>query len=239
MSTSDSNGGDNDVQPADAGQPLSAPFLALIAIMAAIVASWAWNRAGGGDPMETRVVNLGPESPFKGFAISPERPAPTFELTNHEGERFALEEARGGAVLIFFGFTYCPDVCPTTLASLGAALDALGDDAERVTILLVSVDPERDSPERLEEYLAGFSTLEGHVMGLTGTLDEISAVAADYGVFFEKEGVDGGPPPETGYNVAHSSSIFLIDHHGALRASFLQPAPKDVAHDVRYVLENG
>lgn len=224
--------------PATRGTRWTAPLLALIATLAAIVAAWAWNQAGG-VPQGARVVTLGPESPFRGFAISPERPAPTFALTSHEGRPFALEDARGDAVLLFFGFTYCPDVCPTTLATLGAGLEALGDEAERVTVLLVSVDPERDSPERLAEYLAGFSTLDGHVVGLTGTLDEIRAVAGKYGVFFEKEGLDGGPPPETGYTVAHSTSVFLIDHHGALRASFSQHSPEDVAHDVRYVLENG
>lgn len=239
MTTSDPIPSGHDAPRAAARERLTAPVLSIIAILAALVASWAWSQAGGGAPQSTEVIRLGPESPFRGFAISPERPAPAFELTAHTGDRFALEDARGGAVLLFFGFTYCPDVCPTTLASLGAALSELESDAERVTVLLVSVDPERDSPERLSEYLAGFSSLDGRAIGLTGTLEEISTVAAEYGVFFEKEGLDGGPPPETGYNMAHSSSIFLIDHHGALRASFAQPSPDDVAHDVRYVLENG
>ena len=238
MNTTETNTAESKDTGTLSRERLTAPLLSIVAILAALVAAWAWSRAGGfGTPQTTFVVDR--ESPFRGFAVSPERPAPPIELTAHTGEPYALSEARGGAVLLFFGFTYCPDVCPTTLASLGAALGELGDEADNVTVALVSVDPERDTPERLAEYLGGFQSLEGNVVGLTGTLEEITAISEAYGVFFEKEGADGGPPPETGYNVAHSSSIFLIDHHGALRASFSQPLPEDVAHDVRYVLGNG
>lgn len=173
-----------------------------------------------------------PASTLRGFAYDPPDPAPDFELIDTAGQAFRLTDSAGQARLLFFGFTHCPDICPTTLARLSTALNQLTPaDAARARVLFVSVDPERDTPELIGRYLADF---EAPITGLTGELPALEAMAADYHVAFLKD-----PPDAQGddYTMVHSGSVFLIDPVGMLRASYMDPIqPEDLAHDLAMVL---
>src|SRR5690625_2939132 len=147
---------------------------------------------------------LGPRGvePY-GTLIEPPLPAADFTLTSADGP-VRLADLKGKVVVLFFGYTLCPDVCPMTLARLGQALEQLGDDAERVQVIMVSVDPERDTPERLKEYVRAFHP---SFIGVTGTEEELAAVAATYGVYFATaEGSDA-----TNYLVDHTATTTVLD----------------------------
>lgn len=100
-----------------------------------------------------------------------------FIMVNHNGQTVTNKDFEGKPMVVFFGFTYCPDICPTTLSRLSSLLDKLGPDAEKINVLLVSVDPERDTPEALGQYLQSFHK---RITGLTGTLDQLAAFAKNY-----------------------------------------------------------
>ncbi len=138
-------------------------------------------------------------------------PAPDFTLTSHTGDRVSRSDFQGEAVAVFFGYTHCPDVCPLTLAKLAEASAAI---ACSVRVLFVTVDPERDSAERLADYLGA---LDPSLVGLRGTVDEIRRVADSYGVYFERSAED-----ETLFG--HSARTFLIDREGRVAESFLHDA---------------
>ena len=140
-------------------------------------------------------------------------PAADFTLDSTLGRPVALSEFRGRPVLLYFGYTTCPDVCPTTLGDLRAAVQALGSDADKVQVLFVSVDPERDTVDRLRTYLGAFDPA---FVGLTGPLAEVEAIASRFGVFFQKSSVQSA----AGYLVDHTSAVLLIDADGALRLMF-------------------
>lgn len=133
-----------------------------------------------------------------------------FTLTDQDGQPFDTASLRGQVIFLFFGFTTCPDVCPMTLSKIAQAEALLGDDAARLQTVYVTVDPERDTPEKLKEYL-GHYTLP--VVGLTGTPEEVKSVAADFGVYYEKAEQDTA----VGYLVDHTTLIYLIDPDGKLR----------------------
>lgn len=134
-----------------------------------------------------------------------------FTLVNHEGETVTEETYRGTAMLVYFGFTYCPDMCPASLQLLKVALDELDAD-ERAAFqpILISVDPERDTPESLAQYVSG-SAFPENLVGLTGTLDQVRAAATGYGVYFSR--VEDSSLT-SGYTVDHVSVIFLMDRNG-------------------------
>jgi protein SCO1 len=132
-----------------------------------------------------------------------------FSLTTQDGKRFDLRDVRGRAVLLFFGYTSCPDMCPMTMSRIASALDRLGSDASQVVTLFVSVDPKRDTPAVLKEYVGSFST---PLIGLTGSPDEVAHVTSSYHATYEL--VDNGSP---NYLVNHTTAIFLIDKQGKLR----------------------
>lgn len=144
---------------------------------------------------------------FVGTVLSNPQPAPQFTLTADTGERVSLESYRGQVVLMYFGYTFCPDICPASLAELADAADLLGDKADEVQVVMVSVDPARDTPEALSEYMDYF---DPSFVGLTGTDSEIRAVADAYGVFYQAE--EG--TAATGYLVDHLASVFVIDKDG-------------------------
>jgi len=135
-----------------------------------------------------------------------------FTLTNQDGQPFALHDVRGRAVLLFFGYTSCPDMCPMTMSRIVSALDRLGSEASQVVTLFVSVDPKRDTPAVLKEYVGSFST---PLIGLTGTEEQIAEVTSSYKASFEL--METGSP---NYLVNHTTAIFLIDKHGELRKFF-------------------
>ena len=166
---------------------------------------------------------------LKAGVFSPPRQAPDFSLDGSDGRALNLSRFKGKVVLLGFGFTWCPSVCPTTLATLAQARRKLGSAAAAdVQIVYITVDPERDKAERLKDYLAAFDPT---FVGGTGTAERLAVVRKDYGVFAEKKGQGKD------YQVAHSSFTYLIDRSGSLRA--LMPygqGPDDYVHDLRILL---
>lgn len=150
-----------------------------------------------------------------------------FALIDHNGKRVTNADFRGRYLLIYFGYTYCPDVCPTELFVISQALDMLGEAAARVQPLMITIDPERDTPEELADYVANFHP---RLIGLTGTPDAIAAVAKEYGVYYEKvytqlaQGEDteaaGASDPESEYLMSHSASTFLMGPDGRFIRTF-------------------
>ena len=135
---------------------------------------------------------------------------PAFELTDHTGAKRNLADFRGKVVTVFFGFTQCPDVCPGTLIEMKEVMALLGDDAERVQALFITVDPERDTPEVLSAYVPAF---DSRFLGLYGDPGEIAKVARGYRVFYEK--VPGSSPEN--YQINHTAASYVIDPAGELR----------------------
>jgi protein SCO1/2 len=142
-----------------------------------------------------------------------------FELTTHEGKRLSSTELAGKPFAVFFGFTHCPDVCPTTLLDLSALIEKLGPDADRMQFLFISVDTERDTPEQLKLYLSNFNR---HITGLTGTPAEIASVARAYGVFYQKV------PTKTGFTYNHTAVVYLMGTDGHRVATLADKEPEDV-----------
>lgn len=175
------------------------------------------------------VLNASAAAPsMKAGVFEPPRPAPEFVLRGSDGKDVSLARFRGKVVLVSFGFTNCAAVCPTTLATLADARQALGADAQAVQVVFVTVDPERDDAARLKAYLAAF---DAGFVGGTAKPELLAAMRKDYGVTAIKVPMAGS------YAVDHSSSTFLIDRDGRLRA--LMPygrAAKDYVHDVRVLL---
>jgi protein SCO1 len=169
---------------------------------------------------------------FRGTTYAEPYPvAPEIELTRANGTRFRLSETRGKVVALFFGYTSCPDVCPTTMAELKQALEKLGNKADLVQVLFVTVDPQRDTPERVQEYVSHFNS---SFVGLSGSESDLAKVWNDYGVFVEI--VDGASA--AGYLVNHTARVTLIDQQGNLRVSFPFETPvEDVVHDLNLLLK--
>lgn len=167
---------------------------------------------------------------FYGATLTPPRPAPDLALTDTEGQTFALKTIQGKVVLLFFGYTHCPDVCPTTMIAVRQVLERLGKDAQRVQFVFVSVDPERDTPERLRQYVKGF---DPRFIGLTGTAEQVAQVAKAYGVQYYKEDIGSA----SGYGVAHTAFVFAIDPKGRLRLTF-PPFFGMEGDEIRFVVQD-
>ena len=154
-----------------------------------------------------------------------------FALVDDRGETFRLADHRGEVFLLFFGYTTCPDFCPLTFSRLTQAYDLLGDQADQVTTLLLSVDPERDTPARLAEYLGFFDV---QATGLTGTQEQIDEVVAAYAAFYEKVESESG----AGALFGHSTYLYLIDGQGRVRYLFGHgESPERIASGVRLLLD--
>jgi protein SCO1/2 len=153
-----------------------------------------------------------------------------FELTATGGERIRLMDYRDRIVIVFFGYTSCPDVCPASLYTLKQVVDELGKDSAQVQVLLITVDPERDSAERLREYVSYFHP---GFIGLTGTLKEITSVAKAFLTEFRKE----PPSPSGDYLVSHGTFFYLLDRQGRVRVLH-DPisTPAQIAADVRSLM---
>lgn len=163
---------------------------------------------------------------FQGTVV--DRPAPPFTLTAHTGEPFNLHEQRGKVVLLYFGFTSCPDVCPTDLADLAAVRRELGSDADDVQVVLVTVDPERDTAERLQGYVTSF---DPSFLGLRGTPAELEEVYKQYGVSAAKREL---PESALQYTIDHSAYTYVIDKAGQWRILFQHDAPVETqVEDIR------
>lgn len=172
-----------------------------------------------------------PAPKFKSSDITGAEFAQRFTLTDHNGQRRSLADFQGKAVLLFFGFTHCPDVCPTTLARAKLALQKLGPDASKVQVLFVSVDPERDTPEVLKGYVTAF---DPGFVGFTGRPEEIRQVAQDFRIVYQKS--KGNGPND--YTVDHSTQTYVYDPQGRLRLYISHAQDVDaVVNDLRLLLD--
>ena len=156
-----------------------------------------------------------------------------FSLRDHHGNPRTLADFRGKAVVVFFGYTQCPDVCPTTLTSLAAAMKRLGPDADRVQVLFITVDPERDTAALLSKYVPAF---DPRFLALRGSAEETERTAKEFRVRYQKQpGTSLG-----GYTIDHSLGTFLFDPQGRLRLNArLEQGPEQFAHDLRGLLKAG
>jgi len=182
------------------------------AILMAVGATWA----------------ASPAPKLKAGTFEPARMAPEIVQKAADGSTFKLSALRGKVVVLEFGFTHCYEVCPVSLAMLAEARKRLGADASQLQVVFITVDPERDSPERMKTYLAQFD--KGFV-GLTGTPEQMAAIRKDYGITATKHPTGGS---KTEYQMGHSSYLYFVDKQGKLRALMPYGRPADdIVHDVK------
>jgi protein SCO1/2 len=146
-----------------------------------------------------------------------------FTLVDQHGRAVTDRDLKGKPTVMFFGFTYCPEVCPTTLAALTAWMKALGPEADKLNVVYVTIDPERDTPRQLALYLSSF---DPRIRGLTGSPAQVAQIAREYGVYYQKIPLAGG-----GYTMDHSSSIYLMDARGGFQGviGYQEPTPQALA----------
>ncbi|MBN34522.1 MAG: SCO family protein [Rhodospirillaceae bacterium] len=155
-----------------------------------------------------------------------------FTMTAHDGTPVTEESLKGRRALIFFGFTFCPDVCPTTLNEVAAWLDELGEDGELIDPYFVSVDPARDTPERMAEYAGYFSP---RITGLVGTEEQLAAMASSYKVYYARIDLDDGD-----YLMDHSAAVYLMDGDGRFYDAITHTATfEEAVAKLRLLVENG
>ena len=151
-----------------------------------------------------------------------------FSLVDHGGKAVTKADYRGKWMLVSFGFTYCPDVCPLTLDAMSRVMDALGDDAERVVPLFISVDPERDKPEVMADYVAAFHPA---VIGLTGSPEQVRDAAKNYRAYYKKVAMEG---VADGYTMEHSAFVYLMNTEGDYQQHFAySDPPEDITAGIR------
>jgi protein SCO1/2 len=159
---------------------------------------------------------------FHGTLVEPAKPAAEIGLADQNGNPFRIEDSKGKVVLVFFGFTNCPDECPLTAAHLKQALEVIGDRAQDVRVVMVSTDPVRDTPQAVKEFLGKFNP---DFVGIPGSEEDLSRIWNDYGVMVLHAG-------ET-----HSSFIYVVDQTGNLRLTFTaETSPDDIASDLNILL---
>ncbi|MEM8530582.1 MAG: SCO family protein [Chloroflexota bacterium] len=168
---------------------------------------------------------------FRGGTTDTLIEAPDFTLTDTNGDPFRLSDHRGKVVMMFFGFTNCPDICPTSLGEMAAVNRQLGDKADDVEMVFVTVDPERDTPERLQAYIDQF---DESIIGLHGTPEELETVFKSYGVKAIRHDL---PDSAVGYVMDHTASIYTVDRDGMWRVMFPYGMPvEDITSDVEYLI---
>lgn len=168
--------------------------------------------------------------PFRNTDITGADYGKTLQLIDHAGAERTLADFHGKVVAVFFGYTQCPDVCPTVLSTMSAVMQKLGADADRLQVLFVTVDPERDSQALLASYVPQF---DPRFLGLYGDAARTAAVAKEFRVFYQKSGDTGGP----NYTVDHSTGTFLFDPQGRARLYVRHGEPaENIAADIRILL---
>jgi protein SCO1/2 len=168
---------------------------------------------------------------YQGTEINPPAQAYDFSLVKADGTTFRLSDQHGKIVLLYFGFTHCPDVCPTSLVDVKRAFAKLGDLAEEVVFVFITVDPERDTAEKMAEYASAFHP---DFVALSGTEEELMPIYESYGVYREKEQVKS----EVDYLYAHTAIVYVIDRAGNWRMSFpfgmgSEPMAEDLSHLIK------
>ena len=184
----------------------------------ALCASLVLAGCGGGDPE------------FRGSDISGSKLGQDLAMVDDSGQPRTLEDYEGKVLVAFFGFTQCPDVCPTSMSQLAHAMELLKDDADKVQVLMITVDPQRDTPEVLSSYVKAF---DPRFVGLTGTPEQLSATAKSFRTFYAK--VPGATPED--YTMDHGASFYIMDKSGDARVLLRADASaEDVVHDIRELL---
>lgn len=173
--------------------------------------------------------------PVLASVLQPPKEIRPFELTGGDGEKFTLEDFKGHWTLVYFGYTYCPDICPTTLTDIARVYNRLADEpeiTENLKTLLISVDPDRDTPKRLQEYVTFF---RDDYLAATGDKEAIDQVAKDFSAFYKIH-----DPDENGnYPVDHSSIVSLVNPDGKIRAIFISVAEAEqVASDLTGIIDS-
>lgn len=168
---------------------------------------------------------------FRGVDISEVEYARDIPLPDHNGQQRSLKDFRGKVVVVFFGYTQCPDVCPTTMQEMAEVKKMLGPDGDRLQSIFVTVDPERDTPDMLKAYMGNF---DPSFLALRGTPEQTAAVAKDFKIYFKK--VDGKTP--TSYTMDHSAGSYIYDTQGRLRVYYRYGSGVEaLAADVRTLLK--
>lgn len=179
------------------------------------------------------LLSCGPgvQEQLRGGKIEPAQSAPDFTLTDQNGNPFNLSSTQGQVVLLYFGYTSCPDVCPLTLSDLRLVHEKMGADAGNVRVIFVTVDPERDTQAVLKKYVGAF---DPSFIGLRGTPAETETAADSFGVKFKKTSL---PNSALGYAMDHSAFIYVIDRSGKLRETFpFGAAREDILNDVQLLV---
>jgi protein SCO1/2 len=153
----------------------------------------------------------------------------SFQLTDQNGKTITDRDLKGRPFLVFFGFTHCPEICPTALFEISEIFNRLGPDAEKASALFITVDPERDTPEKLKEYLSSFNP---RLIAAAGNAEQLAAVAKGYRAYYKKVPLKDGD-----YTLDHMATVYLMDKNGAFVAPFsLKRRPEDAAADLRKYL---
>lgn len=168
---------------------------------------------------------------FHGTIITPPLLLSDFSLQTANNESFRLSEQQGKIVLLFFGYTNCPDVCPITLGTFKQAYERLGEDAQNVKFVMITADPERDTPDKVAAYAARFNP---EFIGLGGNLKDLQRLWKELGVFVEKQESDSA----AGYLVSHTASVYVLDQNGSLIMTLpYGTSAIDIANDVSELLK--
>ncbi len=169
---------------------------------------------------------------FKSGTVSPPRDAPALQLTDQHGQPWDIAGQTDKVVLLYFGYTTCPDACPTTLSDWMEVKRLLGDDAEKVEFVMVTVDPERDTPDKLKQYMDFF---DPSFTALTGTQEQITPIEQDYGIMAVRR---DQPESAAGYLMDHTTSYWALDTEGKLRLIISHGTdPEIVADDVQHLIK--
>lgn len=182
------------------------------------------------------VVSIGcqPAHDWNGEVLDPVKPAPLLSGTNWNGEKFEIAQLAGKVVIVFYGYTYCPDICPFTLAKMKQLHTRLGERADDVAVVFVSVDPHRDSVEKLASYVPNFDT---RFYGLRLEFDELDATQEAWDLTVQYGQPKDGPGTDSFYYVDHTGFYFIVDRQGNLRLTFPPNASvDDIVPDVETLL---
>jgi protein SCO1 len=202
--------------PSSGQIPRHISVAALAAVAVGVALLFLWN-----------VNDVEPEPQFATLLPEP-LPLPDFELLDQHGQPFTRDSLRGQTSLLFFGFTHCPDICPATLQQLSLARKQIAETSPGnalPAIVLISVDPERDTPEKLDKYVSSF---RADVAAATGTRESLLPLTSALGIFFERQPLEGGD-----YTVSHSTAVLVVDEDANLRALFSAPHKAEYfAHDI-------
>ncbi len=207
--------------------PLPVIGAMLVALVVIAIATWiVWRNISGDDPKSGNRVS--------GTTATTVNIGGPFNLVDHRGRRVSDASFRGRYMLIYFGYGYCPDVCPTELATMGSALDALAGQADAIQPVFITIDPARDTPDFLADYVAQFHP---RLVGLSGTADEIAVAAKAYRVFYARSRSGDSAGDATDYLMDHSSFVYFMGPDGRYLTLFRRGAdPKEMAAQMRRLM---